>query len=99
MDQGTISVSMLAWPMVQFYFHVLNDVFFAHDEDGIPLPDLPAARDHARKILAGIIAEELTEGRNMVNLCIMVDDHEGMRVADIKSTTKVQLSENPFAEV
>jgi hypothetical protein len=83
--------------MARFYFHVLNDVSFAHDEEGIDLADMSAVQSHVRKILAEVTADELIMGRNAVNLCVMVDDDQGTRIADTKAATKIIASQNPFA--
>jgi hypothetical protein len=82
--------------MARFYFHVLNDVSFTPDEDGIELADMSAMQSHLRRILAELTADELALGRDAVNLCIMVDDDQGIRVADTKATTKIVASHNPF---
>lgn len=48
------------------------------------------------KVANYLTADELALGRDAVNLCIMVDDDQGIRVADTKATTKIVASHNPF---
>lgn len=77
--------------MAHFYFHLLNDVGLMRDNEGEELPDLPAAQAHARKVAAEIIAEELTQCRDTVKLCLMIEDHQGKRLADVKAVTSIAI--------
>jgi len=84
--------------MPRYRFHVLNDTSYALDEEGTELSGLEAMRARATKILGEIIAEELNEGRSTIHLAIMVDDEDGERVGNFRSTTTLVVGENPFAK-
>lgn len=85
--------------MARFYFHLLNDVGLIRDGEGRELPNLPAAHDHARKVLAEIIAEELVQRRDKVHLSVMIEDYAGSPLADLRSVTSVAIEEHPGAEI
>ena len=63
--------------MPRFFFHLLNDVD-APDEEGKELPDLDAARNHARQNVRFTAAESLKEqGRVVLSHRIQIEDEEG----------------------
>ena len=84
--------------MPRFYTHILNDTTFTADEEGREYPDLAAASLVARRSLAEIIAEELVEGKDEVNLTAMIDDADRVRVGNLRAATRLVTSVSPFAE-
>jgi hypothetical protein len=61
----------------RFYFHLLNDVD-APDDEGKELPDLEAAREHARRCARVTIAETIkTEGRFNLDHRIDIETEDG----------------------
>lgn len=82
--------------MPVFKFHILNDTFFELDQEGVELSDAAAIRAYALKIIGQIIQDELGEGRGPIHLAVMVDDEDGVRVANARCTTTLVWSENPF---
>jgi hypothetical protein len=77
-------------------FHVLNDTSFEIDKEGIELPDLAAARAHAVRILGQIIQDELGRTQDPIHLAVLVDDEDGVRVANARCLTTLVWTENPF---
>jgi hypothetical protein len=61
----------------RFYFHLLNDVD-APDEEGKELPDLEAAREHARRCGRVTIAESIKDqGRFNLDHRIDIENERG----------------------
>lgn len=63
--------------MERFYFHLFNDVD-AHDEEGVELADLDAAREHAKadaRFTAGEVLKE--DGRLNLDHRIEITDAAG----------------------
>lgn len=50
--------------MPRFYFNLFNDVS-VKDEEGVELPDVPAAQEQARRAAAQIIGEQIAAGRKL----------------------------------
>jgi hypothetical protein len=64
--------------MPRFYFHLLNDVD-APDEEGTDLPDLEAARKHARRSALFTASETLKEEAQLVlSHRIQIENAEGV---------------------
>ena len=63
--------------MPRYYFHLLNDVD-APDQEGRELPDLDAARDHARQNVLFTAAETIKEKGHLVRSHrIEIEDADG----------------------
>jgi hypothetical protein len=82
----------------RYRFHVRNDTSFIVDQEGIELPDLEAMRTHAIAAIADIVADELRQGKDDIHLAVMVDGDEDERIANFQSSTKLAVSERPFAK-
>ena len=96
-EVGAISAAPGSFvPVPILKFHVLNDTSFKIDEEGIELPDLAAARVHAAAILGQIVQDELGRSRNPIHLAVLIDDEDGVRVANARCVTSLVWSENPF---
>jgi hypothetical protein len=81
--------------MPRYYFHVVNNTSSVVDEEGSELADLAAAYVQARKTIGGIIADEVVQGDDVVNLVVMIDDARGVRLATITAATTITCSEEP----
>lgn len=70
--------------MARYYFH-LRDELGAHDEEGLDLPDLDAARAQAEKFAVEMSGASVVE-RRALNLdhCIEVADASGGIVATVR---------------
>ena len=84
--------------MPRFYTHILNDTGFTLDEEGGEFADLAGATEQAQRTMGEIIAEDLVAGKSEIRLTIMIDDSEGLRVANLRATTRLVSSLNPFVE-
>jgi hypothetical protein len=60
--------------MAIFYFHICNGNGFVQDEEGIDLPDEPAARSAALLNACDIMAAEIREGLLNPSSFIEVED-------------------------
>ena len=70
--------------MPRYYFHLYNDID-ARDEEGVELPDLEAARDHATAEARNMTSVSVLEhGRVNLHHRIEVADHAGAVVATVE---------------
>ncbi|MDB5577560.1 MAG: transketolase [Bradyrhizobium sp.] len=83
--------------MARFFFHVVNDASTALDDEGIDLPNIMAARAHARKIIGTIIADELNRDPRTIHLSVLIDDADRVKVSNLKSVTTIVEATSPFA--
>jgi hypothetical protein len=60
--------------MPHFYFHICNGHGFVEDEEGVDLPDEPAARRKAVEAARDVMAGDLREGRLDLTSFIEVED-------------------------
>jgi hypothetical protein len=60
--------------MPRFYFHICNGHGFIEDEEGVDLPDEPAARRNAVEAARDVMAGDLREGRLDLTSFIEVED-------------------------
>jgi hypothetical protein len=51
----------------------------------------------ARRTIGDVIAQEVTAGRNMVHLAIMIDDQAGVRIANVKAVANIVIAEGPLS--
>ncbi|MDB5706140.1 MAG: hypothetical protein JWN66_3256 [Sphingomonas bacterium] len=84
--------------MPKYFFHLLIDASFTPDEQGEELADFRTACARARQTLGLVIADELADAKDIIHATIMVDDQDGVRVANLKAVTSVAASESPFAQ-
>ena len=62
--------------MPRFHFHVYNDLV-AMDEEGVELPDMAAAREHAIEGARALMGESIMQGRLRLQDRIEVADPDG----------------------
>jgi hypothetical protein len=60
--------------MPRFYFHICNGHGFIEDEEGVDLPDEPAARRNVIAAARDVMASDLREGRLDLTSFIEVED-------------------------
>jgi hypothetical protein len=60
--------------MPRFHFHICNGHGFIEDEEGVDLPDEPAARRNAVEAARDVMAGDLREGRLDLTSFIEVED-------------------------
>jgi hypothetical protein len=61
----------------RFFFHLCDDVDVPDDE-GVELPDLAAAREHARRQVLNLIGENVKEqGRIVLHHRLDIEDEQG----------------------
>jgi hypothetical protein len=60
--------------MPRFFFHICNGHGFIEDEEGVDLPDEPAARSNAVEAARDVMAGDLREGRLDLTSFIEVED-------------------------
>ena len=65
--------------MPRFFFHVYDDMV-VHDDEGIQLPDVEAARAAALSGARALICEEVMKGRLCLDHRVEVEDEAGERV-------------------
>ena len=69
--------------MPRFYIHLLSDDLDAHDEEGMDLPDMAAAREEACRSAREVVAFEIKGGKDVVTFCLHVDDETGAKIMEI----------------
>ena len=75
--------------MPRYYVHVQNDQGYLADQEGAEMPDLDAARCSAIHSGADIIAEELKQGRCVVNLTLYIEDAEHKHLMELPMSASV----------
>lgn len=68
--------------MARYYFHLRNDVD-TDDEEGIELPDVAAAREHAIENARMMVCESVKQGHLHLDHCIFVTDESGEQVVTV----------------
>ncbi len=90
-----VLAAVLFGPMPRFYFRLESDQGNAKD-DGLDLPDLAAAHQHALAASAAVITEELAGYQDSIILHVIISNEAGERVARVRIETEVTDSEPPF---
>ena len=81
--------------MERYHFHVQNDTSFLRDESGMLLADRASAERQAREIAAGILADELVQGKEAIHLLITIDRADGPPVAIVSATAMFKVGAAP----
>lgn len=68
--------------MPRYYFHLCNDVI-AEDEEGVELPGLEAAREHAIEEARVMVCESIKKGHLNLEHRIAVTDEAGADVLSV----------------
>ena len=63
--------------MPRFYFHIRNDTAEFADDAGLDLVGEEVMRQHARRLIADLVADELDGGSDNFNLSVTVRDGKG----------------------
>lgn len=77
--------------MPHFYFHVFNGTGETHDDEGVDLPDLDAARARALSGIRSILRDELSRGLLDFGGMIRVTDAEGELFFEVPFDMAVEL--------
>ena len=78
--------------MPRYFFHVYDDII-AHDEEGLELPNLAAARLNALKGARDLIGEQVRRGYLVLSHWIDVVDEQGEKVLTITFRDAVDIKE------
>jgi len=65
--------------MPRYFFHLYDDIVL-HDEEGIELPDLAAARDEAVRAARELACQEVRNGKLSLHHRIEVEDEQNRPV-------------------
>ena len=91
LNGGTGRAAGRSCGMPRFYFHLRNDLS-VDDEEGVELPDLAAARDHAIYNARSIAAENVHAGKLSLSHRIEIADERGTIVATVQFGDAVSVS-------
>ena len=78
--------------MPRYYFHVYDDII-AHDEEGLELPNLAAARLNALRGARSLIADQVSRGYFVLSHWIDVVDEKGESVLTVTFRDAVDIKE------
>jgi hypothetical protein len=81
--------------MPRFFFHVVDGVGIASDEDGLELENIAAARDVAVEGAHDILAAEIRYGRIDLSWRIDVADEGGAVVLTLPFSDAVRVASDP----
>ena len=91
MLHGTIQPPNRSVVVPRYYFHLLNDVD-APDADGVELPNLVAAREHAIGSAVFTASETLKEqGRVVLDHRIIIEDANGRALDTVWFTDAIKI--------
>lgn len=75
---------------MRYYIHVQNGHGLVCDEQGQEFPTLDAARQHAFRAAAEMIADEIKGGCQVVKLTLHVHDEDDRRLVSLPVTASVE---------
>ena len=78
--------------MPRYFFHVYDDVI-AHDDEGLELPNIAAARLNAMRGARDLIAEQVRHGYFVLSHWIEVLDDQGETVLTLPFREAVDIKE------
>lgn len=77
--------------MPHFYLHLINGSGVIHDDEGLDLADVEAARHEALSAIRSMLKEELSQGQLDLGGRIAIDDSEGNFLCDVMFAEAVDI--------